>query len=67
MLASCKDRFITDSFLIGVAFKRVHFQFGLESPNVQFNFRNIFHSLSLYLIRLVENFAFYFLFNPILL
>ena len=55
---------MTDSLLVGVVFKRVNFRFGLEAPDVQFNFRNIFRSLSLFMIRLVEFFSFYFPFNP---
>ena len=52
----CEACFITDSILAGVAFERVYFLFGLEDPDDQFNFRNIFSSIYLILIRLVDFF-----------
>ena len=58
---------MTNSLLISVAFKQAHFRFGLKASYVQFNFRNIFLSLSLFQIRLVEKISLYFPFNPILL
>ena len=64
MMDSWEDRFTTNSLLVGVAFEQVHFRFGLEPPDVQFNFINIFLSLSIFPIRPVEKFALYFTFNP---
>ena len=58
---------MTDSLHVGVAFERVHFLIGLEAPDVRFNFRNLYCSLSLFPVRLVEIFAFYFPFKPILM
>ena len=61
---SCESCFINDILLICVAFKKVHFRFGLEDTDIQFNFRNIFRYLSLFPIRIVNNFLLYFTFNP---
>ena len=53
---------MTNSLLIGVEFERVHFRFGLEASDFQFKLISIFFSLSLFPIRLVENFALSFSF-----
>ena len=61
---SCEYRLMNDILIIGVAFKKVHFIFGLEAPDIQFNFRNIFRYLSLFPIRLVKTILLYFTFSP---
>ena len=64
MLDSCEDGFVTNSLLVGVAFERFHFRFGLEFSDVQVEFRNLFRSLSLSPITVVERIALSFPLNP---
>ena len=44
-----------------VAFKRVHFIYILEAPDVQVEFIILFRYLSLFLIRVVDEFSIYFI------
>ena len=64
-MASRESRFMTNIPLVGVAFEQVHFRFGWGVLDVQFNFINISYSLSLFLIRLVDNFSISFPFEHI--
>ena len=66
-LYSCETRFINNSLLEDVAFKQVHFRFGLEASDIQIKFRILFRSLSLFVIRLVGGLSFFFLFSTRLL
>ena len=67
MLAYCEACLMTYILLECVEFKQVHFRFGLEASGVQVEFRIIFRSLSLFMIRIVEEFLFSFIFNSIFL
>ena len=64
-LDSYEALFVTNSLLGSVASEGFHYIFGLEGPDVQFNFRNLFRSLSPFMIRIMKKFSFYFKFNPI--
>ena len=50
----CASGFIFNCLFEGVAFKKVYFQFGLESSDVRIKFRSISLSIYLILIRFVE-------------
>ena len=51
-----KPVFMVNGLLVGVSLERVYFRFGLEASDVQFKLINIFRSVSLFVIRLVEIF-----------
>ena len=57
---SCEYGFMIDIPLEHVEFKRAHLLFGLEASDVQVKFKNLFRPLSLFTIRIADEFVFYF-------
>ena len=60
-MASCESGFMIYILLGGVTLKRVLFRFWLEDFDIQVEFRNILRSLSLFTIRLADEFEISFI------
>ena len=63
-MASREVGFMINILLRGVAFKRVHLLFRMESSDVQVKFKNLFCFISIFLIFLVDGFPLSVFFVP---